>query len=102
VRWLVSVVAGIAVGFAWLVIWALVLRAFGIAFFPRRIAFFRRQAKDRDGRWERIKQLGQLRYVLIFGVLGYGLFLGLAITTADFLDSGSFRSTSKQTPAAPR
>lgn len=38
--------------------------------------------------------MGQIRYVLIFGVLGSGLAFGLAITTADFLDSGFFRSTS--------
>jgi hypothetical protein len=76
VHWFVSIIAGIAVGFAWLVIWGWVLRAFGIDFFPRRIAFFPRQTKDRDGRRERIKQMGQMRYVLIFGVLGSGLAFG--------------------------
>jgi hypothetical protein len=33
---------------------------------------------------------GQLRYVLIFGVLGYGLAFGLVITAIDFLTNGSF------------
>jgi hypothetical protein len=80
-------VVGIAVAFAWLAVWALVLRAFGLAFFPR-------QAQDRAGRRERIKQMGKLRYVLIFGVLGSGLAFGLALTTADFLTNGSFRWTS--------
>ena len=85
-HWYVSIIAGLAVGFAWLVILALVLRAFGIDFFFR-------QTKDHDERRERIKQLGQLRYVLIFGVLGYGVAFGLTITTTEFLD-GYFPWTS--------
>ena len=82
-----SLVAGLAVAFAWLAIWALVLRAFGIEFFPRL-------AKDPAGRRERIKQMGQLRYVLVFGVLGSGLAFGLAMTTFDALANRSFRWTS--------
>jgi hypothetical protein len=55
------------------------LRLFGIAAFSR-------QAVDRASRRERIKQMGQWRYVLIFGVLGPGLAFGLALITADLLD----------------
>ncbi len=29
--------------------------------------------------------MGKLRYILIFGVLGFGVAIGLAITTADLL-----------------
>ena len=81
-QWLISIVAGIAVGLAWLAIWALSLRAFGIAAFSP-------QAEDRVRRRERIKQMGKLWYILIFGVVGYGLAFGLAITAAGFLDHDS-------------
>lgn len=33
-----------------------------------------------------MKQMGKLRYILIFGVLGSGIAFGLGLTTADFLD----------------
>ena len=81
-QWFISIVAGIAIGLAWLAIWALSLRAFGIAVFSR-------QAEDRVRRQERIKQMGKLWYILIFGVVGYGLAFGLAITAADLLDHDS-------------
>ena len=77
-QWLISIVAGIAVGVAWLAIWALSLRSFGIAVFSR-------WAEDRIRRRERIKQMGKLWYILIFGVAGSGLTVGLAIAAADFL-----------------
>ena len=78
-RWFVSIILGIAVGLAWMAIWSYSLRLFGIAAFSR-------QAADRASRRERIKQMGKLRYVLIFGVLGSGLAFGLALITADLLD----------------
>ena len=81
-QWLISIVAGIAVGLAWLGIWALSLRSFGIAVFSRK-------ARDRVRRQERIKQMGKRWYLLIFGVVGYGLAFGLAITAAGFLDHDS-------------
>ena len=81
-RWFISIVAGIAVGLAWPAIWALSLRVFGIAAFSR-------QAEDRVRRRERLKQMGKLWYILIFGVVGYGLAFGLALTAAGFLDHGS-------------
>ena len=77
-QWFISIVAGIAVGVAWLTIWALSLRSFGIAVFSRR-------PEDRIRRRERIKQMGKLWYILIFGVAGSGLAVGLAIAAADFL-----------------
>jgi len=62
-------------------IWAYWLHLFGIAF----SAVFMRQAEDRARRREQIKQMGKLRYILMFGVLGFGLSLGLGITTVDLL-----------------
>ena len=79
-QWFISIVAGIAVGLAWLAIWnVIVLHAFGIA-------VIRRQAEDRAGRRERMRQMGKLRYILMFGVLGSGLGFGLSLTTIDLLD----------------
>ena len=80
-NWVGSTIAGIAVGLAWLAIWAYVLHAFGLALLP----LLQRNAEDRARRRERIKQMGKLRYIMIFGVLGSGLAFGLAMTTMDFL-----------------
>ena len=77
-RWIVSAILGFAAALAWLAIWAFSLHLFGIAAFER-------QAKDRASRRERIKQMGKLRYILIFGLLGYGLAFGLAVTVNDWL-----------------
>ena len=78
----ISIVAGTAVGLAWLGIWALSLRSFGVPVFSR-------QDEDRVRRRERIKQMGKLRYVLIFGVAGSGLGFGLTVTTTGLLDHDS-------------
>jgi len=78
VGWFVSIVAGIAAFTAWLAIWALLLHAFGISAFPR-------EPEDRASRRERIKRMGKLRYILVFGVFGFGLACGLAITVADLV-----------------
>jgi hypothetical protein len=82
VHWLISIAAGITVAFAWIGIWAFSLHALGIA--P-----LRRRAEDRADRRERLKRMGKLRYILIFGMLGTGLAFGLAITAADFLEHNS-------------
>jgi hypothetical protein len=82
VPWFVSIILGIAVGLAWLAIWAYSLHVFGIAAFSWR-------ADDRSSRRERIKHMGKLRYILIFGVLGSGLAFGLGITAADLLGRDS-------------
>ena len=73
-----SIIAGVAVGFTWLAIWAFAFHVFGIAVFSR-------QPEDRANRRNRIRQMGKLRYILMFGVLGFGLAFGLALTTADLL-----------------
>jgi len=61
---------------AWISLWALVLRAFGIPALTR-------SPEGRVARKERIIAMGKLRYVLIFGVLGNGLGLGLGNVVAD-------------------
>ena len=83
-HWFVSSITGTAVGLAWLAIWAYSLRAFGIAVFSRK-------AEDRATRRERIRKMGKLRYILVFGVLGFGLAFGLAITVPDFISRDSFK-----------
>jgi hypothetical protein len=77
----VAVAVAVAVGLAWMAIWAYCLHLFGFAF----SAVFTRSPEDRASRRERLKQMGKLRYILMFGVLGYGLALGLGITTGDLL-----------------
>jgi hypothetical protein len=81
VREFVFIIIAIAVALAWMGIWAYCLHLFGFAF----LAVFSRKPEDRASRRERIKQMGKLRYILMFGVLGFGLALGLGITTADLL-----------------
>jgi hypothetical protein len=78
VQWFISIVVGVAIVFAWCALWAFSLRALGIPVFSRL-------AEDRIRRRERIKRMGKLRYILIFGVLGSGIPLGLALTAADFI-----------------
>jgi hypothetical protein len=81
VREFVFIIIAIAVALAWMGIWGYCLHLFGFATF----AVFRGQPEDRGSRRERIKKMGKLRYILTFGVLGFGLALGLGITTADLL-----------------
>jgi hypothetical protein len=78
VHFFVSVIAGLAVGLAWVAIWAWALHASGIP-------VFKPQPEDRARRRERIKQMGKLRYIVLFGVLGFGLPLGLGVTTAQLM-----------------
>jgi hypothetical protein len=82
VQWFIAIVAGLGVALAWIAIWTFSLRLFGIAAFGRK-------AEDRVGRRERIKKMGKLRYILVFGMLGFGVAFGLGSTVADFLDHSS-------------
>ena len=84
-REFVPILVGFGVALVWLAIWAFALHVFGIPIFRRTLE----KDASRQGRRERIKRMGKLRYVLIFGVFGPGLALGLAITTADLLDHKS-------------
>ncbi|MGB8065706.1 MAG: hypothetical protein WCF26_27725 [Candidatus Sulfotelmatobacter sp.] len=78
-EFVISVAVGVAIGLAWMVVWAFVLRAFGIPTLART-------PEERATRKERILQMGKLRYILIFGVLGsgvaYGLGIGIALMTS--------------------
>jgi hypothetical protein len=83
VRDILPVTAGVAVGFAWLGLWAITLHAFGIP-------VVKRTPEERAARKERILAMGKWRYVLIFGVLGNGLGFGLAIVVANVLGTPHF------------
>ena len=82
-REFVSIGVGVAAALAWLAVWSVVLHAFGVGVISRR-------PEIRAIRRERIKKMGKLRYIVIFGVLGFGLTFGLAITTADLYRHDSF------------
>lgn len=86
-RAFVPIVVGVAVAFAWLTVWVFTLRAFGVRVFAAKL-------EDRASRRERLRQIGKLRYVVIFGLLGTGVAFGLAIITAELLayDSHSWVS----------
>jgi len=57
---------GIGAGLAWLGLWILVLRVFGLVTFTRT-------AEEKARVRERMLALGKRKYVLLFGVLGWGL-----------------------------
>lgn len=76
--------AGVAVAFAWLVLWAVSLHAFGIP-------VLKRNPEEREARKERLRAMGKWRYVLIFGVLGSGLGFGLGIVVANMIGTPHFR-----------
>jgi hypothetical protein len=71
----IYIALGVAITIAWMIVWAAALRAFGIpALTPT--------TEGRAIRRQRILQMGKVRYVLIFGVLGSGVGLGLGMVTA--------------------
>jgi hypothetical protein len=78
----ISIAVGVAVAFAWMAIWMAGLRVFGI---PVLI----RTPEERAAQKQRILQMGKLRYILIFGVLGNGFALGLGIAIAIMTDRHS-------------
>jgi hypothetical protein len=84
-REFIAILVGIVVGLVWLAIWGFALRLFGIPVSRRGLENDARK----QARRERIRRMGKLRYVLIFGVFGPGLAFGLALTTADVLDHTS-------------
>ena len=82
-EFILPVTAGVAVAFAWLRLWAITLRAFGIP-------VLKRSPEERAARKERILAMGKLRYALIFGVLGSGLGFGLGIVVASVVGTPHF------------
>lgn len=76
-RYLLTIIAGIAVAIAWSTMWNLLL---GLP-----MTFFRLKEKDRIRIRERQIGMGQLRWILTVGVLRSGLAFGLAVVTFDLL-----------------
>jgi hypothetical protein len=83
-REVVLVIVGIAVALVWAAIWTGLLHVLGVAPVSRKI-------EDPASTRERLKRLGKLKYIVIFGVLGPGFAFGLAMITIDF---AGHRSTS--------
>jgi hypothetical protein len=77
VRYLLTIIAGIALAIAWSTMWNLLL---GLP-----MTFFRLKEKDRIRIRERQIGMGQLRWILTVGVLRSGLASGLAVVTFDLL-----------------
>ena len=78
---LIPVGIGLAVSVAWMLVWAVVLSAFGIPTLTRT-------QEKRANRKRRILQMGKWRYVFVFGVLGNGCALGLGIGIAIMTSHG--------------
>jgi len=74
-KFVVSIAVGVAVYIAWIALWVLARRAFGIPVLERT-------SEEPGARRRRILQMGKLRYILIFGVLGNGFAFGLGIAVA--------------------
>lgn len=66
---------GLAVALGWLVLWGAILRLFGIS----TVAWTK---KARVAKREQAVRMGQAGYILVFGVLGWGVPVGLATTIA--------------------
>jgi hypothetical protein len=81
-EFVISILCGVAVAFVWLAIWTVALRVCGILVFSRI-------PEERASRRERLLRLGKLRYVLIFGVFGYGFALALGIAIAGLIGHDS-------------
>jgi hypothetical protein len=79
-EFLASVLVGVVVAFAWAALWAVALRSFGLPVLMRT-------PEECATRKQRILQLGKLRYVALFGVLGNGVAFGLAVAIAITLDT---------------
>ena len=81
-EFVISSTGAVAVAVGWFVLWAIALRAFDIPFFPS-------SPEERAMRRERIVRMGKVRFILIFGMLGFGLAMGLGLAVADRITGGS-------------
>jgi hypothetical protein len=72
----------IAVAASWIVLWAIVLREFGIPVFGR-------SPDRREIHRQRALGMGQVRYVIVEGILGMGFAFGLAMVAGDFVSRPS-------------
>jgi len=75
VEFFLSRAPGLAAAFGWLVLSGAVLRLFGIS----TVAWIKRA---RVAHREQAVRMGQASYILVFGVLEYGVTVGLATTIA--------------------
>jgi hypothetical protein len=76
-REVVFVIFGIAVALVWAAIWTGLLHVLGVPPVSRKVEHL---ASTR----ERLRRLGRLNYIVIFGVLGPGVAFGLAMISIDF------------------
>jgi hypothetical protein len=81
-EFLISTFGGIAMILCWIAIWNRVLRGFGVALFGRT-------PEERSARRERIIRMGKFRYIVIHGVLGFGLAFGIAMVSRDVFGGDS-------------
>ena len=81
--WIIPIVVGVAIAFAWMAVWALGLRAVGVPVLMRT-------PEERNARKQRILQMGKLRYTLVFGVFGSGFGYGLGISIALMVSRGHY------------
>ena len=80
---IIPIVVGVAIAFAWMAVWALALRAVGVPVLMRT-------PEERNARKQWVLQMGKLRYILIFGVLGRGFGYGLGISIALMVSRGHY------------
>jgi hypothetical protein len=78
VRELGAILAGISVSLIWISLWGALLCALGLP-------SLRRKPTNIANRREATRRLGRLSYLILFGVLGWGLAFGLAMITADYV-----------------
>ena len=78
IRFVTSVTVGIGIALAWMVVWTLALRAFGIPVLMRS-----REERATKKQW--ILKIGKLRYIFLVAVLGEGLGIGLGFAIATMM-----------------
>jgi hypothetical protein len=76
------VIFGITTALVWAALWTGLLHVLGVA--P-----VRRKVEDPTSTRARLKRLGKLKYIVIFGVLGPGVGFGLAMVSIDIADHRS-------------
>jgi hypothetical protein len=79
---LTSIGLGLLVGFAWLLVWGIVLRA-------PIIVWLVRSPEERALRKQRFTRMGRLRFILLVGILGTGLAFALSMTVSGIMYGGT-------------
>jgi|SRR5690348_8841963 heme A synthase len=81
-EFVIQITVGAAAALGWFVIWTVALRAFDIRVLTRT-------PEERASRRERILRMGKGRYILIFGLLGFGLAMGLWMAVISLVEQQS-------------